>query len=74
MAQIQTDKADYETRKNNAAAWLAKYEENNPENLDTAERLKQAEEHNKINALVVDYLTKKKQKDAAEKVAQTHEK
>ena len=74
LAQIQTDKADYETRKNNAAAWLAKYEENNPENLDTAERLKQAEEHNKINALVVDYLTKKKQKDAAEKVAQTHEK
>ena len=57
LAQIQTDKADYETRKNNAAAWLAKYEENN-----------------KINALVVDYLTKKKQKDAAEKVAQTHEK
>lgn len=74
LAQIQTDKADYETRKNNAAAWLAKYEENNPENLDTAERLKQAEEHNKINALVVDYLTKKKQKHAAEKVAQTHEK
>ena len=74
LAQIQTDKADYETRKNNAAAWLAKYEENNPENLDTAERLKQAEEHNKINALVVDYLTKKKQKEAAEKVAQTHEK
>ncbi|MFB9137907.1 hypothetical protein, partial [Vibrio olivae] len=36
--------------------------------------LKQAEEHNKINALVVDYLTKKKQKDAVEKVAQTHEK
>lgn len=74
LAQIQTEKADYETRKNNAAAWLAKYEENNPENLDTAERLKQAEEHNKINALVVDYLTKKKQKDAAEKVAQAHEK
>ena len=73
LAQIQTEKADYETRKNNAAAWLEKYEENNPE-LDTAERLKQAEEHNKINALVVDYLTKKKQKDAAEKVAQNHEK
>lgn len=74
LKQIDADKADYETRKNNAAAWLAKYEENNPEKLDTAERLKQAEEHNKINALVVDYLTKKKQKDAAEMVAQTHEK
>ena len=74
LEQIDADKADYETRKNNAAAWLAKYEENNPEKLDTAERLKQAEEHNKINALVVDYVAKKKQKDAAEKVAQTHEK
>lgn len=74
LKQIETDKADYETRKNNAAEWLKKYEENNPEKLDTAERLKQAEEHNKINALVVDYVAKKKQKDAAEKVAQTHEK
>jgi DNA repair exonuclease SbcCD ATPase subunit len=74
LKQIETDKADYETRKNNAAEWLKKYEENNPEKLDTAERLKQAEEHNKINALVVDYMAKKKQKDAAEKVAQTHEK
>lgn len=73
LAQIQTDKADYETRKNNAAAWLAKYEENNPENLDTAERLKQAEEHNRINALVVDYMAKKKQKEAAEKTARTFE-
>lgn len=73
LAQIQTDKADYETRKNNAAAWLAKYEENNPENLDTAERLKQAEEHNKINALVVDYMAKKKQKETAEKTARTFE-
>lgn len=74
LKQIETDKADYETRKKNAAEWLKKYEENNPEKLDTAERLKQAEEHNKINALVVDYVAKKKQKDAAEKVAQTHEK
>lgn len=74
LKQIETDKADYETRKNNATEWLKKYEENNPEKLDTAERLKQAEEHNKINALVVDYVAKKKQKDAAEKVAQTHEK
>ena len=74
LKQIETDKADYETRKNNATEWLKKYEENNPEKLDTAERLKQAEEHNKINALVVDYVAKKKQKDAAEKVVQTHEK
>ena len=74
LEKIAEEKADYETRKKNAADWLAKYEENNPENLDTAERLKQAEEHNRINTLVVDYLAKKKQKDAAEKTAQTHDK
>lgn len=74
LKQIETDKADYETRKKNAADWLAKYEANNPEKLDTAEQLKKAEEHNRMNTLVVDYMAKKKQKDAAEKVAQTHEK
>lgn len=73
LAQIETDKADYETRKNNAAEWLKKYEANNPENLDTAEQLKAAEEHNRINALVVDYQTKKKQKEVAEKVARTYD-
>lgn len=73
LAQIEADKADYETRKNNAAAWLEKYEANNPEKLDTAEQLKKAEEHNRINGLVVDYQTKKKQKEAAEKVARTHD-
>lgn len=70
---IEKDKTDYETRKNNAAEWLKKYEANNPENLDTAEQLKKAEEHNRINGLVVDYQTKKKQKEAAEKVARTHD-
>lgn len=74
LKQIETDKADYETRKKNAADWLEKYEANNPEKLDTAEQLKKAEEHNRMNTLVVDYMEKKKQKDAAEKVAQTHEK
>ena len=73
LAQIEADKADYETRKNNAAAWLEKYEANNPEKLDTAEQLKKAEEHNRINGLVVDYQTKKKQKEAAEKIARTHD-
>lgn len=73
LEQIDADKADYETRKANAAAWLEKYEANNPEKLDTAEQLKKAEEHNRINALVVDYVAKKKQKDTAEKTARTYE-
>lgn len=73
VAQIEADKIDYENRKKNAAEWLKKYEANNPENLDTAEQLKKAEEHNRINGLVVDYQTKKKQKEAAEKVARTHD-
>ena len=52
---------------------MEEYEKNNPENLDTAEQLKKAEEHNRINALVVDYTIKKKQRDAAEKVARTYD-
>jgi len=44
-----------------------------PENLDTAEQLKKAEEHNRINSLVVDYQTKKKAKEAAEKTARKYD-
>lgn len=63
VAQIESEKADFETRKANAEKWLANYEQNNPEKLDTAEQLRLAEEHNKMNAKVVDYMTKKKQAD-----------
>lgn len=63
IAQIEAEKADFEKRKTNAEKWLAKYEENNPEMLDTAEQLRKAEEHNKMAAKVADYLTKKKQAD-----------
>lgn len=63
IAQIESEKADYETRKANAEKWLANYEENNPEKLDTAEQLRKAEEHNKMAAKVADYLSKKKQAD-----------
>lgn len=73
LAAIESEKADYEARKANAESWLERYEANNPENLDTAEQLRKAEEHNRINALVVDYLTKKAQKDAAEKKAHEYE-
>lgn len=73
LSVIEGERADFETRKANAESWLERYEENNPENLDTAEQLRKAEEHNRINALVVDFLTKKAQKDAAEKKAREYE-
>lgn len=70
---IVNDKSEFVKRKANADKWLEEYEANNPEQLDTAEQLKKAEEHNRINALVVDYMAKKKQKEAAEKTARTFE-
>lgn len=63
IAQIESEKADYEVRKANAEKWLANYEENNLEKLDTSEQLRKAEEHNKKAAKVADYLSKKKQAD-----------
>ena len=63
IAQIESEKADYEARKANAEKWLANYEENNPEKLDTSEQLRKAEEYNKMAAKVADYLSKKKQAD-----------
>lgn len=63
IAQIESEKADYEARKANAEKWLANYEENNPEKLDTSEQLRKAEDHNKMAAKVADYLSKKKQAD-----------
>ncbi len=53
LAQIQTDKADYETRQEQRRRMVGKVRGKQPGEFDTAERLKQAEEHNKINALVV---------------------
>lgn len=73
-AAIENDKLDFETRLKNANDWLAKYNDNNPEETDTAEQLKKAEEHNKINSKVVDYLNKKQQKELADKTAEKHDK
>lgn len=56
---IVNDKSEFVKRKANADKWLEEYEANNPEQLDTAEQLKKAEEHNRINALVVDYMAKR---------------
>jgi hypothetical protein len=56
-------KEDLERRKSNAEAWLADYENHNPEKLDTAEQLSKAEEHNKMVARVYDYKDKKSKAD-----------
>lgn len=73
IADINAEKVDLETRKANAENWLAEYAEHSPENQDTAEQLRKAEEHNRINALVVDYKAKKKQLDDAEAVANRYD-
>ena len=70
---LANEKADFEKRKINADAWLEEFEKNNPESLDASTRLKEAETHNKINALVVDFNTKKVQKENAEKKVQEYE-
>lgn len=63
IAQIESEKADYEARKANAEKWLANYEECNPEKIDTSDQLRKAEEHNKKAAKVADYLSKKELAD-----------
>lgn len=65
IAQIESEKADLETRKANAEQWLAKYEENDPEKTNVPELLAKAEEHNKKFALVEQYREKKAQFDNA---------
>lgn len=63
IAQINTEKEDLEKRKSNAEAWLADYENHNPEKLDTAEQLGKAELHNNMVARVSDYKDKKSKAD-----------
>lgn len=63
IAQINAVKEDLERRKSNAEAWLADYENHNPEKLDTAEQLGKAELHNKMVARVSDYKDKKAKAD-----------
>lgn len=57
VENIEKERNEFETKKANAEEWLASYEENNPEKLDTAEQLRKAEEHNKMAAKVADYLS-----------------
>jgi chromosome segregation ATPase len=71
IAQINAEKEDLEKRKSNAEAWLADYENHNPEKLDTAEQLCKAEEHNKMVARVSDYKDKKAKADKKRAEAET---
>lgn len=64
--EIEAEKIDYITRKETAEAWLKEYEANNPEESNIADELRVAQDHNKKNASVVDYLAKKEQKDLAQ--------
>jgi len=73
LDKIQNEKADFYQRKLNAQNWLNDYEEKNIETADTATRLKESEEHNRIHAKVVDFLDKSEKKKQVEKKVQVHE-
>lgn len=73
LAQIADLRKDYIERIKNAETWLSKYAENNPEDMDVTAQLEKAEAHNKIHALVMDFLEKKQQKENAEKVAREYD-
>lgn len=64
---INDEKADFEKRLTNCNNWLTDYEKNNPEETDTATKLKQAEEHNEKCTKVSEYNEKVKLKKAVEK-------
>lgn len=66
-------KADCETRINNADKWLAEYELNNPENIDIAWRVAEAEEHNKVVTLVKYHKAKADALADAKAKAEEHE-
>lgn len=69
LTHIEEERADLENRKKNAENWLAEYAENNPENLDTAEQLKEAEEYNRKCDIVVNIKNRKAEKERAEERA-----
>lgn len=63
---IKDEQTEYETKKQNAEKWLSDYEANNPEKTDTAEKLKEAQEHNEKHQKVVELQTKQKDLQKAE--------
>ena len=70
LVVIEADRKAFTERKANAEQWLAKYEQNNPENTNVPELLAQAEAHNKKYSLVEQYKEKKHQFDDVTKKAQ----
>ena len=70
LEALDAERKDYTDRKTNAEQWLAKYEQNNPENTNVPELLAQAEAHNKKYSLVEQYKEKKRQFDDVSKKAQ----
>lgn len=73
LTTIKEDEEGYKARIKNAELWLEKYEENNPEKKDVSDTLREAEEHNRKNALVVDFMQKKKQREESEKVSMEYD-
>lgn len=63
IAQIKQEAADFEMRKNNADEALHEIAETMGEIGDISARFKEAEEHNRINALVEDFKRKRQQRD-----------
>jgi DNA repair exonuclease SbcCD ATPase subunit len=74
LTTIQAEKLDFSTRKKAIEKWIKEYEANDPEKSNTADQLKNSEEHNKKNLKVVQYQEKKKQKDEADKKAEKFDK
>lgn len=73
VATIEATKADCETRIANADQWLADYNSQFPEGVDTENRAKQAEEHNAMHAKAKEYNEKLALKKAVEKKIEAHE-
>lgn len=69
VAAIESERADYESRKANGEDWIKRYEANNPENTDIPELLAKADAHNKKYSLVEQYKEKKNQYDAVKATA-----
>lgn len=72
ISLIETEKAELESKISQAEKWLLNYDSINPENCDTSEQLRKSEGHNRMNARVVDFLSKRKdaqaKKEEAEKI------
>lgn len=74
LKSIEEERVDLERRKANADKWLEEYEKDNPEKLDTAERLKAAEEYNKKCRIVSEYKEKVRLRDSVAKDVDAMEK